>query len=206
MRRFAIRLGSALVALLIVSQLLLPPYLEHRVANRLTAHGGSAQVDMSAVPALRLLFGHGSGLHIRAQGLSVDLAPGQDDVFNRLDDFGDATIAIADSRAGPFTVRSFRVSRKADHAYDVAVSGDAAPGDVARYAGSQLAGGFGQALAGLAAATLGNLGGSPIPFSATMRIETAGGTPRAQNVIGEVAGLPAGPLAQIVANALLGAL
>jgi hypothetical protein len=205
MRRFAIRLGIPLVALLIVSQLLLPPYLEHRVATRLTAHGGSAQVDMSAVPALRLLLGHGSGLHIRARGLSVDLAPGQEDVFKRLDDFSDATIAISDSRAGPFTVRSFSVSRKADHAYDVVVSGDAAAGDVARYAGSRLAGGFGQALAGLAAATLGDLGG-PIPFSARMRIETAGGTPLAQNVIGEVAGLPAGPLAQIVANALLGAL
>jgi hypothetical protein len=205
MRRFAIRLGSALVALLIVSQVLLPPYLEHRVANRLTAHGGSAQVDMSAVPALRLLFGDGSGLHLRAQGLSVDLAPGQEDVFKRLDDFSDATIDISDSRAGPFTVRSFSVSRKADHAYDVVISGDATGGDVARYAGSQLAGGFGQALAGLAAGTLGALGG-PIPFSARMRIDTAGGTPRAQNVIGEVAGLPAGPLAQIVANALLGAL
>jgi hypothetical protein len=205
MRRLAIRLGSPLVTLVIASQFLLPPYLEHRVANRLTAHGGTAQVDMSAVPALRLLFGHGSGLRIRARGLSVDLAPGQEDVFKRLDDFGDATIAISDSRAGPFTVRSFWVSRKADHSYDVLVSGEATAGDVARYAGSQLAGGFGQALAGLAASTLGAFGG-PIPFNARMRIETGSGTPRALNVIGEVAGLPAGPLAQIVANALLGTL
>ena len=205
MRRLAIRLGSPLVTLVIASQFLLPPYLEHRVANRLTAHGGTAQVDMSAVPALRLLFGHGSGLRIRARGLSVDLAPGQEDVFKRLDDFGNAEIAVSDSRAGPFTVRSFWVSRKADHAYDVIVSGEATAGDVARYAGSQLAGGFGQALAGLAASTLGAFGG-PIPFNARMRIETGSGTPRALNVIGEVAGLPAGPLAQIVANALLGTL
>jgi hypothetical protein len=205
MRRLAIRLGSPLVTLLIVSQFLLPPYLEHRVAGRLTAHGGSAQVDMSAVPALRLLFGQGSGLHIRARGLSVDLAPGQEEVFKRLDDFSDATIAISDSRAGPFTVRSFWVNRKADHAYDVIVAGDATAGDVARYAGSRLAGGFGQALAGLAAGTLDAVGG-PIPFNARMRIDTAGATPRAENVVGEVAGLPAGPLAQIVANALLGSL
>jgi hypothetical protein len=205
MRAWAIRLGSPLVTLLIASQLLLPPYLEHRVADRLTAHGGSAQVDMSAVPALRLLFGHGSDLRIRARGLSVDLQPGQEDVFKRLDDFANAEIAVSDSRAGPFTVRSFWVSRKADHSYDVIVSGDATAGDVARYAGSRLAGGFGQALAGLAASTLGDFT-RPIPFNARMRIETGGGTPRAQNVVGEVAGLPAGPLAQIVANALLGAL
>jgi hypothetical protein len=205
MRRLAIRLGGPLVTLVIASQFLLPPYLEHRVANRLTAHGGSAEVEMSAVPAVRLLLGHGSGLHIRARGLSVDLAPGQEDVFKRLDDFSDATIAISDSRAGPFTVRSFWVSRKADHAYDVIVSGDATAGDVARYAGSQLAGGFGQALAGLAASALGDVG-RPIPFNARMRIETGSGAPRALNVFGEVAGLPAGPLAQIVANALLGAL
>jgi hypothetical protein len=103
MRRFAIRLGIALAALLIASQFLLPPYLEHRVANSLTEHGGSAKVELDAVPALRLLFGHGPTLHITASGLSVDLSPGQEDIFKRLDNFSDVHIDIADSRAGALT-------------------------------------------------------------------------------------------------------
>jgi hypothetical protein len=205
MRRLAIRLGSPLITLLILSQVALPPYLEHRVANRLTEHGGSAEVDMHAIPALRLLFGRGSDLNIRARGLSVDVRDGQQDIFKRLDDFGDVTVAVSDSRAGPFTVRSFWVRRKAEQRYDVILAGDGTAGDVARYAGARLGGGFGQALAGLAASALGN-SGRPIPFNATMELQTAGGEPKATGVQGEVAGLPAGPLAQIVANALLSAL
>jgi hypothetical protein len=205
MRRLAIRLGGLLLALLVVSQFALPPYLEHRVANRLTGHGGTADVQMGAIPALRLLFGHGDDLHINARGLSVDLEQGQADVFKQLDDFGDVTIAVTDSRAGPFRIGSFRVRRSAAHAYALTVTGDGTAGDVARYAGGRLGGGFGQALAGLAAGVLGDTG-RPIPFDAAMLIQTGGGTLQATNVAGDVAGLPAGPLAQIVANALLSAL
>jgi hypothetical protein len=205
MHRLAIPLGSTLVVLLVASQFVIPPYLEHRVANRLTGHGGSADVELSAIPALRLLFGHGDELDIRASGLSVDLEPGQRDVFRQLDDFSEVTIAVTDSRAGPFTIRSFHVRRQADHSYAVTVAGDGTAGDVARYAGGSLAGGFGQALAGLAAAALGNAS-LEIPFNAGMTLDTSGGTVQATAVTGEVAGFPAGPLAQIVANALLSAL
>jgi hypothetical protein len=205
MRRLAIGLGTALALLLVVSQFALPPYLEHRVANRLTEHGGSADVQLSALPAARLLFGHGDGLHIRARGLSVDLQPGQKEVFSRLDGFGDVTIAVSDSRAGPFTIRSFQVRRTADRSYELIVAGDGSSGDVARYAGARLAGGFGQALAGLAAGALGN-STLPIPFSARMQLARVGGSLQARAVTGDVAGFPAGPLAQIVANALLSGL
>jgi hypothetical protein len=205
MRRLAIRLGIALAALLIASQFLLPPYLEHRVANSLTEHGGSANVDLDAFPALRLLFGHGRKLDVTASGLSVDLSPGQEDVFKRLDDFSDVHIDVAGSRAGPFTVRRFTVTRTRDHTYAVVTVGDGTAGDVARYAGSRLGGGFGQALAGLAASALGGFE-RPIPFDAQMNIVTGAGTPRAENVRGAVAGLPAGPLTQVVANALLNGL
>ena len=205
MRRFAIRLGIPLAALLIASQLLLPPYAEHRVANRITEHGGSAAVDLSAFPALRLLFGDGGTLKVRAHGLSVDLESGQDDVFKQLDDFSDVDVTVLDSRAGPFTVTGFRVQRLAAHTYGVALAGDGTAGDVARYAGSRLGGGFGQALAGLAASALGGFD-RPIPFDARMQIVTGQGAPRARNVDGSVDGLPAGALAQVVANALLSGL
>jgi hypothetical protein len=205
MRRFAIRLGIPVLVLLVASQLLVPPYSEHRIQKRLTEHGGHADVNMSAFPAVRLLFGHGGKLDVTADGLSVDLTPGQEDVFKQLDGFSDVNVDIRASRAGPFTIRDFEVQRSADHLYEVAVQGDGTAGDVARYAGSRLGGGFGQALAGLAASALGGFD-QPVPFDAHMRIATANGGPIAQNVTGSVAGLPAGPLAQIVANALLSGL
>lgn len=201
MRRSAIRLGIALAALLLASQLLLPPYLEHRVESDLTKHGGSAHVEMSAIPAIRLLFGHGRKLHVTATGLSVNVQ-GQHDVFKRLDNFSDVRIDISDSRAGPFTISRFVVTRSGDRPYSVSMTGDATAGDVARYAGSRFAGGLGGALAGLAASALGGFN-QPIPFDARMDVVTASGAPRAQNVRGAVAGFPVDALAQVVANALL---
>jgi hypothetical protein len=97
------------------------------------------------------------------------------------------------------------VMRRDDGTYAVVIAGDGAAGDVARYAGSRLAGGLGQALAGLAAGAFGDAG-RPIPFDAAMQIDTSGGVVQATNVEGQVAGFPAGPLAQVVANALLSAL
>ena len=205
MRRFAIRLGIPIVALLVASQFVLPPYLEGRVADRITAHGGTAKVDLDAFPALRLLFRHGSRLDISARGLSVDLQPNQRDAFKQLDGFSHVDVTVLDSRAGPLAIRGFRITRVANHAYDVALAGDGTAGDVARYAGSRLAGGFGQALAGLATSALGGFD-RPIPFDARMRIVTAEGTLQARAVRGDVAGLPADALVQVVANALLSAL
>ena len=204
MHRFLIRLGSLALSLVILSQLFLPPYAEHRLQDRLTEHGGTAKVDLDAIPAARLLFGHGSRLDIRARGLSVDLES-RPDVFKRLDRFGDTTVYVRDSRAGPFAVGGFFLSRRADHEYLMVLQASAAPADVARYAGDKLGGGFGGALAGLAAGTLAN-SGKAVPVNARVIIDTSSGTPRALGAEGEVGGLPAGPLAQVVANALLGAL
>jgi hypothetical protein len=205
MRRFAIRLGIPILGLLVASQFLLPPYLEHRVAEKFTEHGGSAEVDLHAFPALTLLFGRGGGLDVTARGLSVDLEEDREDVFKQLDDFSDVDVTVLESRAGPFSVSGFRVQRTAAQTYAVALAGNGTAGDVARYAGSRLGGGFGQALAGLATTALRGFD-QLVPFDAVMAIDTSSGLPRATNVQGEVAGLPAGPLAQVVANALLSGL
>ena len=204
MHRVLIRLGSVAVTLVILSQLFLPPYAEHELEDRLTEHGGTAKVDLDAIPAARLLFGHGSRLDIRAQGLSMDLEK-QPDVFKNLDKFGETSVYVRDSRAGPFAVKGFFLTRRADHEYLMVLQANAAPADVARYAGAQLGGGFGSALAGLAAGTLANAD-KAVPVNARMTIDTSSGSPRALTAEGEVGGLPAGPLAQVVANALLSAL
>ena len=205
MRRFAICLGIAVVALLIASQLFLPPFAENRVADDLTAHGGSAKVDLKAFPALRLLTGHGRKLGITASRLSFDLDQSQTDAFKRLDDFRDVNIYISDSRAGPLSIGRFTVASTADHTYDVTIVGRGSAADIARYAGSRLGGGLGEALAGLAASAIQGFT-REIPFDARMQIDTSSGSPVASNVSGEVDGLPAGPLAEVVANALLSGL
>jgi hypothetical protein len=81
------------------------------------------------------------------------------------------------------------------------MQGSGGAADVARYAGDRFGGGLGGALAGLAASA--TLGDQQIPFDATMEIDTSSGTPVASNVNGSVGGFPAGPLAEVVANALL---
>jgi hypothetical protein len=202
MRRWAIRLGIPLLAILIASQFVLPPYLEHRVANRLTEHGGTAHVQISAFPALGLLVGRGDKLGVDAHGLSVDVNQNQKDAFKRLDDFSQVSIDVLDSRAGPFTISRFSVRKLRSHSYLVTLSGSGTGGDVARYAGEHLGGGLGAALAGLAASAIGLLDRT-IPFNARMVIDTSSGSPQASNVVGTVGGFPAGPLAQIVANSVL---
>jgi hypothetical protein len=160
---------------------------------------------VTAFPAIRLLFRHGQTLRIHASGLSVDLGQNQDDVFRQLDRFSKVDITVTGSRAGPFTIRGFRIERVGAHEYALAVVGDGTAGDIARYAGDRLAGAFGQLLAGLAASSLGPFDRS-IPFDSAMRIDTTTSPPRAHAVTGDVAGLPAGPLATVVANALLSGL
>ena len=205
MRRFAICLGIAIVALLVASQFLLPPFLEGQVADRITAHGGSAKVDLAAVPAVRLLTGHGRKLDIQAHGLSVDPGQNQKDVFGHLDDFTNVNVFITASRAGPLTINRFTVVKNGGSRYEVTITGTGNAGDIARYAGGALGGGLGEALAGLAASAIQGFG-REIPFNAQMTIDTSSGQPVASDVVGSVDGLPAGPLAQVVANALLSGL
>jgi hypothetical protein len=205
MRRFAIRLVIVLVLLLAVSQFVIPPLVARHTEKQLTAGGGTADVHVSGFPAFMLLFGHGHSLNVSADRLSVPLDGSQQDAFNRLDGFAHVAIHITNSTAGPVTIANLRIQRIGSHLYGVSILGRSAPGDVARYAGGALGGSLGAAIGGLAASALGNLD-HPLPFDAHLGIDTTGGVPRARDAVGTVAGLPAGPLAQIVANALLTAI
>ena len=109
------------------------------------------------------------------------------------------------TRAGPLAVNRFTVAGNGDKAYDLTVVGTGSAADIARYAGSRLGGGLGEALAGLAATAIEGFN-REVLFNAQMKIDTSSGEPVASGVTGEVAGLPAGPLAQVVANALLSGL
>jgi hypothetical protein len=192
------------VAVLVATQLALPPYLEHRVADRLEAHGGTARVDLDAIPALRLLAEDGHSLEVHGRELPVDLEELDPDakLFDRLDGFDRAQISLSDVAAGPFSVRAFALSRPdgADD-YRLRMQGRTSARRVSDYFASRLPGLLGPLLSG-ATETLG-LGARPIPFDVAARLESDDGRPRVVSSRGNIAGFNAGPFTQLLVNAVV---
>ena len=202
MRRAVLITAAAIVALLVLSQLLVPPYLEHRAEKRLTAHGGHATVSIDALPAARLLLHDGDEIKVRGEGLHVQLTNRRMNVFRELDRFNRADVRLTRMFAGPFSVVRVAIARSSSsRPYAFSLRASVTARDLSSYAGSQLAGGLG--------GFLGRLGSDVVPFSSEpipVRIDAAirsnGGQPELQNVAGSVAGVPAGPLASAIAAAV----
>jgi hypothetical protein len=199
MRRIVAIIVALVLVLLVASQLVLPPLAEHSAAGRLTRDGGSADVSISALPALRLLFGHGDSLRVDGQGLQLPTEGNNG--LDRLDKFGEVHVRLRDSTAGPVGIRSFRLDRppESDH-YEARLSGRTSPRDVAAFLGSRAAGSLGALLGELAAGTA-FAGGSAVkvPFELNASVNDQG----VYAAGGTVGGVPAGPLIQLVLDALL---
>src|SRR5437764_14242550 len=104
MRRVLLIGAGIAILLIVLSQLLLPLYLEGRVEDRLTEHGGKADVSLKALPALTLLSSSGSEAKVRGTGLSLDLNGGGDKPLDHLDGFGKVDVDVKASTVGPFHV------------------------------------------------------------------------------------------------------
>src|SRR5919199_2089416 len=159
MRRL-LYVALGIVVLLVLSQLLVPPYLEHRAEKRLTERGGHADVQIDAVPALRLLFDDGRRIRVRGDGLHVEILHGNGtrQVFDELDRFQEADVRLSRMSAGPFAVRNVTIARhESQDPYSVVISASVTAQALSTYAGGQLAGPFG----GL----VGRLVGGTVPFS-----------------------------------------
>ena len=197
LRRLLI-LALALLALLGISQLVIPPIAEHRVEDRLTAAGGSADVSMSAFPAVRLLFGDGSDITVSGSGLDLTSESTSGDVFSKLDGYDRVAVSLSDFRAGPFTLASFDLTRAApDAPYHLVTRGRTTPADLASYGASQ---------AGLPGAPLLSylggqvLGHDAVPIRLDMELRSDGGRIVVTRGTGTVAGIPTGPLAQLITS------
>ena len=200
-RLFAAGVAGFVILVGVGTHFLLPPYLEGRVEERLEEHGGRADVELRAVPALRLLAGHGDRIEIEGSGLEFDFDDPDRDAFERLNRFDEVEIDLTDVEAGPFETSSFRLEGLGDQRYRIETHATATIQDIARVAGEQ----FGP-LGGL----LGSIAGGSVPFSAAPVPIRLDGEVRADDgavdmVSGDarVAGLPAGPLARLVTNAVL---
>src|SRR5712691_6060947 len=145
MRRIVVVIVALVLVLLVASQLVLPRLAEHSAAGQLTRGGGSADVSVSAFPALRLLFGHGDSLRVDGRGLVLP-TEGKNGMEG-LNRFSEVHILLRDSRAGPVTIRSFRLDRPQNsHQYEARLSGRTSPGEVAAFLGSRAAGPLGALL------------------------------------------------------------
>ena len=86
MPRVAILLAGVAALLALGSQLLVPPLLEGKAADRLERGGGSARVSLNALPAARLLFNHGDSLEVDGHDLRLELG-GRGKLLDRIDGF-----------------------------------------------------------------------------------------------------------------------
>jgi len=206
MGRSRIRLLAAAVAGFVVfvavaTHFLLPSYLEGRVEERLEEHGGRADVELRAVPALRLLAGHGDRIEIEGSGLEFDFDDPDRDAFERLNRFDEVEIDLTDVEAGPFETRRFRLEGLGDDRYRIDTDATATIQDLARVAGEQ----FGP-LGGLIGSIAGGsvpLSAAPVPIRLDGELHAEDGAVEMVSGDARVAGLPAGPVARLVTNAIL---
>jgi hypothetical protein len=203
MRRNAIVTLAVVIAVLALgAQLAIPAYVSSRVEDRLTEHGGSAHVEIHALPATDLLGGGGDRLKVRGDHLRFDL-PGPDaHVFRRMDKFDDVDTQLSDFRAGPFAIRRFELKRdRPGRPYRLVLEAQSTARELSQYAGSTIGGPLGGFMAGIG----GNLlpfGDQPIPVSIDASLKSDNGKARVVAASADIAGIPAGPLAEALAGAV----
>jgi len=202
--RYVLIAIAVVVLVLVVTQFALPPYLAGRVEDHLTARGGSASVDLDAVPALRLLAHEGDKFKLRGDGLDFPLNQNESGVFDKLDGFDSVDVRLSDVKAGPFTVSRFALSRASgDHDYRMLSTGRSSVAEVSSYLTSGLPPLVSSILNGTARGVAGPAGDRPIPYSVVAELASDNGEPRLVTANGKVAGIPAGPFAALLAQSVL---
>jgi hypothetical protein len=194
--------AGTLLLVLVATQLILPPYLEHRVEDRLTDGGGSASVTLSALPALRLLTHDGDKLEIGGHDLflPVKLSDLGGRSLSDLDGFDEVAIHLERLRVDPFAVQDFDLTRpESSGNYSLHIRATTTPRALARYALVQLPG-LRVPLFGTDSGA-GERGQIPLDLDATLTSDD--GRPSVVNARGAVAGLQVGPLVQLLASAVL---
>ena len=202
MRRSMTLILVTAVAVLVGSQLLLPRYLEGRIEDRLTVEGGSAEVSLEALPALRLAAGYGDSIEVRADGISIDLAT-RPASLDQLDGFDQVDVRLTNVEAAPFRAEAIALTRPTDDVpYRLAVTASVSGRELSRFAGAELGGALGGLFGGLAG-SLSPLADEPIPVDLQVQVRREGDRFRITGGAGTIAGLPAGPVAEALAAAIV---
>ena len=204
MRLIAVSVAAALLLALVGSQLLLPGYLEDRIEDRLTEEGGSADVSLEALPALRLLAHDGDRIAIEGRDLRMDLRLSdlRARTLEDLDGFDEVELRLRNLVAGPFRLRTFDLVRAEDaDSYRLLMTGTTTAGALATYASAQLPGLLAP-LAGAATALLQDRG-RQIPLDLAAELASDDGRARVVGARATVAGLQVGPLVELLTGAVV---
>jgi hypothetical protein len=190
-----------------VTQLVIPGFAERKVESSLEerSDGGEAVVDVKAFPAVRLLWGSGDRLEVRGRGLAIDLAQRTDDPLSRLNGFDEVDIDLTDLAAGPVEVQAFSlVKNEDDTSYYLRMEAETTPVALAESVGGQLGGDLGSLIAGAGADALLGGGQVDVPIDVEGQVSRAdGGRLDVDAVQASVAGVPAGPFAEAMVQAVL---
>jgi hypothetical protein len=207
MRRNAIvTVVVAIAVLLLLAQLAIPAYVSSRVEDRLTENGGSAQVEVHAFPATKVLGGGGDRIEIRGEELRFDVPTADEDVFKRLDEFGEADAELTDFRVGPFAVSRFELKRDDEgQPYELVIEASSTAKELTEFAGSTVAGPLGEFIGGIGGRML-PFDDEAVPVSIQAQVESRDGQAEVIESSGDVAGVPAGPVADVITSAVVAAL
>jgi hypothetical protein len=194
--------AGTFVFLLVAGQILLPSFGERAIENRLTENGGSADVTLGSVPAVRLLFGDGERFEVHAR--DIDLELDQDDpVLERLDGFSDVDISIADSKAGPIDLQDFELHRSSSGPYELTAQGNTSASALVNYGVDGIDIPAAGSITSLAMDLLGINTDFAIPIDFDMQLVSDAGRLRVVSGGGTVGGVPTGSLAEMITNAIV---
>ncbi len=190
-----------------VTQLVIPGFVERKIESNLEerSDGGEAVADVKAFPAVRLLWGSGDRLEVRGRGLEIDLAQRTDDPLGQIDGFDEVDIDLTDLTAGPVNVQAFSlVKNEDDTSYYLRMDAETTPTSLAESVGGTLGGGLGSAIAGAASDVLLGEGAVNVPISVEAQVSRGnGGALDVDAAEASVAGVPTGPFAEAMVQAVL---
>jgi hypothetical protein len=191
---------AVIVIALIATQIFLPRIGENQVEDRLTKDGGTATVNIDAVPAVRLLFDDGDKLEVRADDVDIPLADLQGGSFKELDGFDEVDVRLAQSQVGPFFAEAVSITRgEGDDLYAFTFRGSTSAADVGDFALAGLPPLLRSALTALA----GRAGERELPIRLDVDLRSEGGSAKVVGGSGTVAGLPLGGFALGIAGAII---
>jgi hypothetical protein len=198
--RIAAIAGAAVLLVLVLSQLFLPGIGEGVIEDRMTENGGAADVSLSAMPAVRLLWGSGDEIAVDATGLDLEVTAADDPVvFDDLDHFDDVEIVIRDSSMGPVQMSNFVLTRNGDEPYSLEATGDTSVSDLAEFGAETFNLPGGDILGGILNVAT---GGTEVDVDLDMKIESDDGRVHVIEGGGEIAGIPTGPFAAFITSAV----
>jgi hypothetical protein len=195
------------IALGAVTQLVIPGFVERKIESNLEerSDGGEAVADVKAFPAVRLLWGSGDRLEVRGRGLEIDLAKRTDDPLGQIDGFDEVDIDLTDLIAGPVDVQAFSlVKNEDDTSYYLRMDAETTPTSLAESVGGTLGGDLGSAIAGAASEALLGEGAVDVPIDVEAQVSRGnGGQLDVDAAQASVAGVPTGPFAEAMVQAVL---